>query len=61
MYHASKPLKTTFRKERDGAMAKNNYLKSNKITLVGWMDKVLNQTLIRGLLYEDFGLLEFGL
>jgi len=45
MYHASKPLKTTFRKERDGAMAKNNYLKSNKITLVGWMDKVLDQTL----------------
>jgi len=25
-------------------MAKNNYLESNKITLVGWMDKVLDQT-----------------
>jgi hypothetical protein len=40
-----KPFKTTFKKEKDGAMAKNNYLESNKITLVGWMDKVINETL----------------
>jgi hypothetical protein len=40
-----KPFKTTFRKENDGAMAKNNYLISKKIILVGWMDKVFDQTL----------------
>jgi hypothetical protein len=40
-----KPFKTTFRKEKDGAMAKNNYLESNKITLVGGMDKLQDETL----------------
>ncbi len=40
-----KPFKTTFRKEKDGVTAKNNYLESKKITLEGWMDKVLDQTL----------------
>jgi len=27
------------------SMAKNNYLDSNKIILVGWMDKILDQTM----------------
>jgi len=27
--------------KRDGVMAKNNYVESNKIILVGWMDRVL--------------------
>jgi hypothetical protein len=31
--------------KRDGVMAKNNYVESNKIILVGWMDRVLDQTL----------------
>jgi hypothetical protein len=31
------PFKTTFRKERDGIMANNNYTKLNKIILLhGW-------------------------
>jgi hypothetical protein len=38
-----KPFKTTFKKEKDGAMARNNYLESNKIILVGLMDKILDQ------------------
>jgi len=37
-----KPFKTVFRKERDGAMAKKVYIKSNKITLMGWVDKALD-------------------
>jgi hypothetical protein len=30
-----KPFKTVFKKEKDGAMEKDNYIESNKITLVG--------------------------
>jgi len=40
-----KPFKTTFRKERDSTMVKNNYLESNKATLATWVDKVLQQSL----------------
>jgi hypothetical protein len=42
-----KPFKIAFKKEKRGAMVKNNYLKPNKITLVGWVDKALNKTLPR--------------
>jgi hypothetical protein len=37
-----KPFKTIFKKERDGATTKNNYIESNKITLAGWVDKALD-------------------
>jgi len=42
-----KPFKIVFKKEKDGAMAKNNYIESNKITLAGWVDKALDYALIR--------------
>jgi ATP-dependent Clp protease adapter protein ClpS len=38
-----KPFKTTLRKELDVAMAKNNFLELDKITLAKWVDKVLQQ------------------
>jgi hypothetical protein len=40
-----KPFKTTFRKERDSNMVKNNYLEPNKVTLAAWVDKALQQSL----------------
>jgi hypothetical protein len=42
-----KPFKIGFRKERDTTMVRRNYTKLYKITLVGWVDKALNLTLIR--------------
>jgi hypothetical protein len=33
-----------FKKERDGAMVRNNYNEPNKVTLVRWVNKVLDQT-----------------
>jgi hypothetical protein len=40
-----KHVKTTFRKERDITMINRNYIKRNKIVLVGWVDKALDQAL----------------
>jgi hypothetical protein len=37
-----KPFKTTFRKERNGAMDKKQNTKLDKITLVTWVDKISN-------------------
>ncbi len=34
-------------KKRNGAMIKNNYCKPDKITLASWVDKSLDQTLIK--------------
>jgi hypothetical protein len=34
-----KPFKTTFKKERDRAIINRNYIKLNKIVLVGWWTK----------------------
>jgi hypothetical protein len=42
-----KSFKTAFRKESNGAMAKNNYIKLDKIMLTRWIDKALNQTLTK--------------
>jgi hypothetical protein len=39
-----KPFKNTFRNEQDAAMAKNNFLELDKITLVEWVDKALQQS-----------------
>jgi len=35
------PFKTTFKRKSDGVMVGNNYIKSNKITLVRWANKSL--------------------
>lgn len=40
-----KSLKTTFKRERDGAMVKISYMELNKITLVIWVNKAFNQSL----------------
>jgi two-component SAPR family response regulator len=37
-----KPFKTSFRKERDNSMVKNNYNELDKATFVAWVDKALN-------------------
>jgi hypothetical protein len=42
-----KPLKITFRKEKDITMVRKNYIKSDKITLTRWVDKALDLTLTR--------------
>jgi hypothetical protein len=42
-----KPFKTTFRKERDITMVRRNYIESDKITLIGWVNKTLKLALIR--------------
>jgi hypothetical protein len=42
-----KLLKTTFKRERDGAMVKINYMELNKITLVIWVNKAFNQSLTK--------------
>jgi hypothetical protein len=40
-----KPFKTTFRKERDNGMVRNNYNQPYKATLATWVDKALDVTL----------------
>jgi hypothetical protein len=40
-----KPFKIALRKEHDVIMAKSNLLEPNKITLVEWVDKALQQSL----------------
>jgi hypothetical protein len=40
-----KPFKTIFKKERDTIMVRKNYIKVDKITLVGWVNKALDQAL----------------
>jgi len=39
-----KPFKNAFKMERDCDMAKNKYLELDKIKLVEWVDKVLQQS-----------------
>jgi hypothetical protein len=39
-----KPFKNAFRMERNCDMAKNKYLELDKITLVEWVDKALQQS-----------------
>jgi hypothetical protein len=40
-----KPLKTTFRKEKDVAMLKSNYMELDKITFIGWVDQALDKSI----------------
>jgi hypothetical protein len=42
-----KPFKTTFRIERDTPMVRRNCIELDNISLVGWVDKALNQTFTR--------------
>jgi hypothetical protein len=35
-----KPFKTALKKEKDGAMVRNNYNKLNKVTLARWVNKM---------------------
>jgi hypothetical protein len=39
------PFKTTFKKEKDNSMARNNYNEQNKVTFVNWVDEALNMAL----------------
>jgi hypothetical protein len=42
-----KPFKIAFRRERYTSMVGRNYIEQDKITLAGWVDKTLDQTLKR--------------
>jgi hypothetical protein len=42
-----KPFKTTFKKEKDNTMIKNNHCKLEKCTLARWVDKALEHALIK--------------
>jgi hypothetical protein len=42
-----KPFKTTFRKVKNASMSKNNHRELDKITLVGWVDQALEQSLTK--------------
>jgi hypothetical protein len=52
-FHALQPLDVNyfkqfmsiFKKERDESMFKKNHKKPYKVTLVGWVDRTLNQSL----------------
>jgi hypothetical protein len=33
--------------KKDGAMVNNNYIALNKTTLIGWVDKALNQSFMK--------------
>jgi hypothetical protein len=40
-----KPFKTTFKKERNNNMVKNDCNEPNKVTFVGWVDEALDMAL----------------
>jgi tRNA A37 threonylcarbamoyladenosine biosynthesis protein TsaE len=40
-----KPFKNAFKKVRDNVIAKSKYLEPNKVTLIEWVDKALQQSL----------------
>lgn len=42
-----KPFQIVYRKERNATMVSNNNSKPDKITLVAWVDKALDQTLVK--------------
>ncbi len=42
-----KPLKTTFIKVKYATMFRKNHMTLDKITLVGWVDKALEQSLTK--------------
>jgi hypothetical protein len=42
-----KPFKTNFRKERDLIMERNNHVELDKVTLVGWVNKDLEDSLTK--------------
>jgi hypothetical protein len=42
-----KPFETTFRKEKNISMVRRNYIKLDKIALVGWVDKALDLAFTR--------------
>jgi hypothetical protein len=49
VFHVSyfKPFNTTFGKVKDSTMSRNNHMELNKITLVGWVDQALEQSLTK--------------
>ncbi len=47
MFLALKTFKTNFKKEKDTITTKNKYNEPNKIILIRWMDKALNQLMTK--------------
>jgi hypothetical protein len=47
-------FKTTFKKERDGTMVRNNYSEPNKVTLARWVNKALDQALSKNNIRSRF-------
>jgi hypothetical protein len=55
-----KPFKIVFRKEKDTSMVSRNYIEPNKVTLVEWVDKALDQTLTKKKSYHGSKVQGFG-
>jgi hypothetical protein len=55
-----KPFKITFGKERNTLMVSRNYIEPDKITLVGWVDKAVDQTFTRKKSYQGSKVPGFG-
>jgi len=54
-----KPFKIAFKKKRDVAMVRNNYIEPNKVTLARWIDITLDQSLSN--IYIRFGFRVIGI
>jgi hypothetical protein len=49
-----KPFKIVFRKEKNTTMVRRNYTKLDKIALMGWVDKALDQTFTKKKIMSRF-------
>jgi hypothetical protein len=47
MFLVLKPFKITFKNVLNVVMVQNNHMEPNKITLVGWVDQALDQSLTK--------------
>jgi hypothetical protein len=58
-----KPFKTTFKKVKNASMFRNNDMEPCKITLIGWVDQVLEQSLTKKIKFgfRNIGIWAFNL
>jgi hypothetical protein len=55
MFLVLKPFKITFKNVLNVVMVQNNHMEPNKITLVGWVDQALDQSLTKQNIKYGFG------
>jgi hypothetical protein len=61
MYLISSHSRQHFRKVKDAAMSRNNHMQLDKITLIKWVDKVMQQSLIKKISTLNLGPQVYGL